>query len=301
MIKSFKNFLNKKRKDFLISKIFKISSYQEYLKIVKENYNEIKKQEIFEKSLIPRDETIFFYSGICYACNKKVNFLIDFKYSYEIEGKKVPNWRERVICPFCNLNNRLRATLHIFIQECKPNNNSKIYITEQTTPLYKWIKKNFNNVVGSEYLGDQLAFGKTNPFGIRNESLTKLTFEDESFDFILSFDVLEHIPDYKRALKECYRCLKPNGIFLFTIPFVINSEKNIIRAYVKNGKIIHLLPPEYHGDPIKKEGCLCFYHFGWEILDDIKKIGFSENGIFLLWSRTYGNLGGFQYIFFAKK
>ena len=293
--------LFKKKIIFPSLEVFKLSSFDEYKKFLFKNHEKIKKIEIFENNLIDNKKEYFTIPGICFVCRKKVNFLVDFKYCYEINGKKVPNWRERVVCPSCNLNNRLRATIHIFIQECKPELNSKIYITEQTTPIYKWLKNKFNNVIGSEYLGNSFPYGKINKYGIRNESLTELSFDNESFDFILSFDVLEHIPDYKKALKECYRCLKKNGIFLFTVPFIINSEKNIIRAYIKNGKIIHILSPEYHADPVNPKGCLCYYHFGWEILDDLKDAGFKESYVIIYWSKDYAYLGNFQVIFIAKK
>jgi len=44
-----------------------------------------------------------------------------------------------------------------------------------------------------------------------------LPFLDESFDLIISFDVLEHIGDDKKAIKEMYRVLKRGGrVFLET-------------------------------------------------------------------------------------
>ena len=47
---------------------------------------------------------------------------------------------------------------------------------------------------------------------------TKLRFE--SFDTILSTEVMEHIFDTKMYITECYRLLKKGGIGIFTVPFV---------------------------------------------------------------------------------
>ena len=33
--------------------------------------------------------------------------------------------------------------------------------------------------------------------------------------------------------------------------------------------------PEYHGDPISG-GVLCFHHFGWALLDDVREAGFAD-------------------------
>lgn len=181
--------------------------------------------------------------------------------------------------------------------------NSSVYITEQTTPFFKYLKNINPELVGSEYLGNKFVYGETNSDGIRNEDLTNLSFNDEQFDFIISLEVLEHIPDYLKALKECFRVLKKNGKILLTFPFNKNSVKNIVRARLNNdGTIQHLFPPEYHGDPINNnEGCLCYYHFGWEILDDIKKTGFEKSYAIFTYSKEYGYLGGDQIFFFAEK
>ncbi|MEW6416597.1 MAG: hypothetical protein AB1480_00535 [Nitrospirota bacterium] len=40
-----------------------------------------------------------------------------------------------------------------------------------------------------------------------------------------------------------------------------------------NDEIEYLLPPEYHGDPLSSEGCLAFYHFGWEMFSQLKETG----------------------------
>jgi SAM-dependent methyltransferase len=43
-------------------------------------------------------------------------------------------------------------------------------------------------------------------------------FADDHFDAIAMLDVIEHLPDYRTALANCYRCLKPGGrIFIITL------------------------------------------------------------------------------------
>ena len=105
----------------------------------------------------------------------------------------------------------MRGSIHLLQDVLSANTESSIYITEQVTPLFNALTQRFPLLIGSEFLGETVKWGQTNGNGVRNESLTALTFEANSFDFILSFDVLEHIPDYKVALAEIVRCLKPGG------------------------------------------------------------------------------------------
>lgn len=282
--------------------IAKISSYEEYMQYTSHHRQTSLANFAFEKSLIPDTCSKFTYNGYCYVCQVFVDFTVDFNYACKIDDALVPNWRESLVCPVCRLNNRMRSVIHVFSLECHPDTDTKIYITEQTTAFYKSFKQLFSNTYGSEYLGNSVGYGKSNTNGIRNEDLTQLSFTSNQLDFILSFDVLEHIPNYKKALAECYRCLKSGGVFFFSVPFVQTSEKNIVRARLsKTGEIVHLLPPEYHADPINSDGCLCFYHFGWEILEDLKAAGFKSSQALLYQSNEFGYLGGEQLLLLARK
>jgi len=45
-----------------------------------------------------------------------------------------------------------------------------------------------------------------------------LPFKDESFDYILAKDVLEHVNDYVSLLKELHRILRKGGIIKIIVP-----------------------------------------------------------------------------------
>ncbi|ELS05436.1 methylase involved in ubiquinone/menaquinone biosynthesis [Xenococcus sp. PCC 7305] len=241
-------------------------------------------------------------NGYCHVCDSFSHFKIDCSRGRNVNDLKIPNWREGLACVKCRLNNRKRGSLHIFFRECSPSQESKIYLTEQKSPLYKHVAQKFPLTCGSEYLGEKIAYGTMTKDGIRNESLTGLSFENNKFDYILSFDVLEHIPNYIQAFKECLRVLKPKGKLVFSVPFNINSPSNIIRAKVDHeGNIIHLKPAQYHGDPMSKDGVLCFQDFGWQMLDEIREVGFSCVEAIIYRSRFYGYLGNSHTVFVAQK
>lgn len=47
---------------------------------------------------------------------------------------------------------------------------------------------------------------------------TDLPFENQSFDAITMFDLLEHVPDDKKAVSEALRVLRPGGYLLISTP-----------------------------------------------------------------------------------
>jgi SAM-dependent methyltransferase len=244
----------------------------------------------------------FSTTGLCYPCNKQVQFETDFQYSsQEVNGIKIPNWRERVLCP-CLLNNRTRASVHILERVLRAKAAHAVYVAEQVTPLYATLQKRYPRLTGSEYLGDRIPFGATDDRGIRNESITRLTFDDRSFDFVLNFDVLEHIPNPEAGLSEIYRVLKRGGHVLLSVPFLQNQHANQLRARIDSaGKVEHILPAQYHGDPVSDAGCLCFQDFGWELLDQMRAIGFRDVAMLLYWSPKYGYYGIEQMMISARR
>jgi len=276
-----------------------IASLPEYLAHVESSRQAATERDRVEQQL-SRNAPPFQMPGYCYPCRKKVGFKVRNGGGAAAEPS-TPNWRETLSCP-CGLINRLRASLHLFDTHCAPAREDRIYLTEQTTAIFRWLTARYSNVTGSEYLGDAIPFGATSPGGIRNESLTRLTFADGAFDHILSFDVFEHIPDYGHAFAECFRCLSPGGNLLFSVPFIPSNAETLVRARVtEGGDIEHLLPPEYHGDPMSQSGCLCFYHFGWDMLAELRRAGFAQANALLYWSDCFGYLGGEQILFLARK
>ena len=106
----------------------------------------------------------------------------------------------------------------------------------------------------------------------------------------------------RRAFEECLRVLRPGGRLLFSVPFLSLRQETLVRAVLaEDGSITHLQPPEYHGDPCCAEGCLAFYQFGWDLLDLLREIGFSQVRGCLYWSEGFAYLGRDQLVFVARK
>ncbi|MDR2119072.1 MAG: class I SAM-dependent methyltransferase [Tannerellaceae bacterium] len=69
-----------------------------------------------------------------------------------------------------------------------------------------------------------------------------LPFKDETFDSILSNEVLEHVPNLDESLVEINRILKPGGKILITVPFVCFEHElpYDFRRFTTNGLILIL-------------------------------------------------------------
>ncbi len=277
----------------------RVRSLQEYLLHRKNNAHVYEKIKLIEDNLAKNNGREFKVKGFSYPAQAEVNFLVDYLYSDNVSI----NWRERVICPITKLNNRLRAVVHFMDFELSAKADSRIYIAEQVTPLYGYLKQRFKNLTGSEFLGTTAIPGSVNNKGIRHEDATRLSFKDKELDFYLTFECFEHIPDFLKAFEESYRILKDGGMMLWTVPFASHNYENVIRATVsEDGTINHLLPPEYHGDPVNPEGgVLCYTHFGWEMFDQIKALGFKDAYAITYWSDSLGYYNGEQFLFCAIK
>ena len=165
-------------------------------------------------------------------------------------------------------------------------------------------RKNFDHLTGSEYLTD----GTENAKQIFAAYATKTLLNVHSMTvhlillaclrFLNTFQII----NYKKALAETYRVLKPEGHLVATFPFRIDLEETLVRAKVMPSREIeHLKLPEFHGDPLRKDGVLCYYHFGWDILDYMRAAGYTEARCVLYWFWNNGYLGGSPSLFHAIK
>ncbi|NCU38321.1 glycosyltransferase [Candidatus Saccharibacteria bacterium] len=255
--------------------------------------------KIAEQLLVQAKTESFTVSGFCVPCEKKVSLLVDMQSGGQRHASGwTPNWRERLACPGCGMNNRQRLVATLIKQELSTGQGKKIYFMEQITPIFNWASKNFkqHHLVGSEYLGHEYV-GGTVVKGIRHEDVENLSFDNGQFDLILSNDVFEHVPCPAKAFAECVRVLKSGGLMLATIPFHGDIDVSVRRAQLIDGRVDNILPCNFHGNPVSADGSLVFTDFGWDLMNDLKNAGFSDVCVDVYTSLEYGHLGGGQLVF----
>jgi len=248
----------------------------------------------------------FTLQGICRVDHAVVDFLVDRQWgARQLEdGVWLPNWRERLDCPICGLNNRQRAIAAAVLDELgrRPASGVVLYMMEQVTPMFGVVSERARGVTvhGSEYVGPGHSSGEV-VRGVRHEDAEALSFASGSIDVLVSNEVFEHVPHPSRALTEAARVLRPGGVMLFTVPFYTDRLQSTARAELVNGTVRHLAEPEYHGNPFASGGSLVFTDFGWELLDVARASGFRDCVALAYWSLEYGHLGSNNLYFVASR
>jgi len=184
--------------------------------------------------------------------------------------------RDHYLCEGCGSIPRERAIMNVIqtyypkwrdldIHESSPGNRgASVKMREQCK---KYIATQYDV---------EIKFGNTHlTNGFRSEDLENQTFANNSFDLVVTQDVMEHVFNPEKAFREIYRTLKNGGAHIFTTPIIRKESPSLCRAeMLKDGSKRHIYPPEYHGNPISKEGSLVTWHWG----NDIKQIAANATG-----------------------
>lgn len=79
--------------------------------------------------------------------------------------------------------------------------------------------REFGQVQGVEPSAEALAWCRQNGVeGVQQAQADALPFENETFDLVTALDVLEHLEDDGRAVREAYRVTRPGGWLLVHVP-----------------------------------------------------------------------------------
>ena len=233
------------------------------------------------------------FPGICTACGRPSYF-----------RPYLDNHRELGTCVFCETCNRKRQICYLMRGALglgylgKITTAADIFIAESSGGLHGSLRHN-PNYVSSEYFGDAYKSGDI-VNGTLHVNLLETHFEDNRFDFVLTSDVMEHIPDPYRAFKEIHRILKPGGAHFFTVPFYQTHYLDEKRAEILDGKVVHHMEPIYHLDPNNPNGILVYNIFSIEMLLNLSRIGFRTT-MHKLYAPRYGIFGNNAIAFESRK
>jgi SAM-dependent methyltransferase len=92
----------------------------------------------------------------------------------------------------------------------------------------------------SEHIGLEQADGPHDTSGVDLfASAYEIPVDDGSFDSAICTSVLEHLEDPERALRECLRILRPDGVAIYSVPFIwhLHEEPRDFYRFSKHGLI----------------------------------------------------------------
>ncbi|MDN3619916.1 methyltransferase domain-containing protein [Polaribacter undariae] len=214
----------------------------------------------------------------CNCCNSNFSRFLDFG-----DYKK----RKNAICPNCLSLERTRM-LWLFLKDSK-------YLKEKTIlqfAPFKVIEKKIKQISSVKYIS-----GDIDPtLAMKKIDITEIDYNKNSFDVILCSHVLSVVKNDKKAIKELYRVLKPNGTLILQTYIFKKYEKTFEDFNIKTnderykayGK--HYLQRCYGKDFTErflKEG------FSVDIYDpkkfftvnEIKKYGIQNSGVIYLFTK----------------
>jgi len=214
----------------------------------------------------------------------------NFGYCTICEGRTIfvekADWlRDHYICIRCASIPRHRALIKLVSLLFPAYRSLAIHESSPCGPASAKLQRECPGYVPTQFYPD-LDPGASRQ-GSRCENLERMTFADESFDLIITQDVLEHVLNPSKAFAEIARTLKPGGAHIFTVP-IYKGRKTIIRAAEVSGGIRYLEERVFHGNPIEKNGSLVVTDWGDDLQDEIKRASGLDTKVFLLEDRELG-------------
>ncbi len=228
------------------------------------------------------------HRGYCPICERRVLFV-----------EMGPWLRDELLCSRCGSIPRQRALVHVLqtrfpkwrlvdMHESSPGGRASEKLAQECK---KYTATHFFPGVPQGEFKD----------GFRCENLEKQTFDDASFDLVVTGDVFEHVLDPGRGFAEIARTLRPGGAHIFTVPWYWWKETLIRATRNDDGTIKYLETPDYHGNPINDKGSLVVTEWGPDLCDFIYRTSGLATTALLIRDMKLGLAGEFSEVFVSAK
>ena len=189
-------------------------------------------------ALVHADKVLYY----CPCCKLKLIEFVDGKF-YERPERYNPmlykTCQQDVLCPFCNSLPRHRILATWCSQHIDNLKGSRILYFALEKGMKLWLKR--NRLV---YTTADLFFPADLALDLNN-----IEQDDNSWDIVFCNHVLEHVPDYRKALGELYRILVPGGRLICSFPIDSNYE-----TVFEDASLVQDELPEVEQERIRKFG-----------------------------------------------
>jgi len=121
----------------------------------------------------------------------------------------------------------LQSTLTL-LTDNKPNlTGNYLDIGSGTGELIQLVKTNFNVSCYAVDYTDTLMQDKKQKVDVTDLNHCSLPYDDNFFDAVTFTEVIEHLEDHRKILKEINRVLKKDGVLVVTTPNILNMKSRI--------------------------------------------------------------------------
>ncbi len=205
---------------------------------------------------------------VCYLCKKRFRSFkkyrgghknkSDFSKLIQAVGSDIDNFE----CMYCGCHDRIR---HLFMYFDK----LKLWETMRGDKILHFAPEPHLQEMIVKYRPSKYIKGDLYPYSKDQIKIdiTNIQFKNNTFDFVIANHVLEHIPNYMKAIKELHRVLKPGGVAILQTPYSDSLKYNFELSTIDSG----LLRLKYYGqeDHVR-------YFSGQQLLMSIEKVGFKS-------------------------
>lgn len=214
------------------------------------------------------------YEGHCWLCGKKSAFL---------RGHR--SLREGYRCQYCGSSLRYRGQAEMIVDLFGSDGDhslvdiassvdfrkKKLYEPGVSGP-FRSIFRDMEHYTTSFYW-DDVALGDSRG-GVQCQNLESLTFDDNTFDLVITSDIMEHVRKPWQAFQEIFRVLALDGIHVFSIPVQTPMPSQCFeRVDTSGGKDTFLVEPHFHGDGAGGRS-LVYIDYGRDIFERLAAIGY---------------------------
>jgi len=173
----------------------------------------------------------FFNSDVFYSAkNTNKDYVWGFYDYFKDEASRMATSKRR----YRILKNYLTADRPLNVMKIGPSTGTFLYVANQ----------HGHNAIGCDVSSEFIDYAKKNyNVKIDHGRFERINYDDEQFDVILLFNVIENIPNQDEFYKEVYRTLKKGGYFIFNF---VNMKNNFI-AKLQGSKYFLYRPPICYG------------------------------------------------------
>jgi SAM-dependent methyltransferase len=233
------------------------------------------------------------YDGVCPICETRVTFAA------------CSDWyRDTLLCTSCEGGSlpRERALALALADACPDWRGRRIH---ESSPMMRGIslklQRQAPGYLPTHFFPDAAPGAIVN--GVRCENLEAMTFADASFDLVITQDVMEHVRDPRRVIKEIHRTLVQSGVYICCFPVRKHQAAAMERRceFLPDGTRVDFKDPEIHGNPVNQTGSIVTVDWGYDLHQLFAEWGPFDVRVTRFADRTHGVLGEYTDVVTCRK